>query len=148
MQATIDRYETMRREMQKELQESFNGFVREFFENNPDIKSIVWTQYTPYFNDGEPCVFNVNDPTYSNSIDGEDVTPWGEYLGEEEGIWAHQGTWGVDKTNQAHLIEAMENFSKVICSTAMEDVMIAMFGDHVKVVCTPDGFDVIDYDHD
>jgi hypothetical protein len=39
-------------------------------------------------------------------------------------------------------------FSRMICSSEMEDVMKAMFGDHVKVVATREGFDVDDYDHD
>jgi hypothetical protein len=25
------------------------------------VESVRWTQYTPYFNDGEPCVFGAND---------------------------------------------------------------------------------------
>jgi hypothetical protein len=39
-------------------------------------------------------------------------------------------------------------FSKAVGSSEMEDVMQAMFGDHVKVIATREGFDVEDYDHD
>jgi hypothetical protein len=28
--------------------------------DDPTIESFGWTQYTPYFNDGEPCVFHVS----------------------------------------------------------------------------------------
>jgi len=30
------------------------------FEEYPNIDSISWNQYTPYFNDGDPCEFSVN----------------------------------------------------------------------------------------
>lgn len=33
----------------------------EFFGTYPEAERIVWTQYTPHFNDGEACVFSVND---------------------------------------------------------------------------------------
>lgn len=42
-----------------------------FFENNPDIKAVGWTQGTPSFNDGDPCVFSVYEVQYSK----EDVDP-------------------------------------------------------------------------
>lgn len=32
-----------------------------FFAEFPEITAVIWTQYTPYFNDGDPCEFYVND---------------------------------------------------------------------------------------
>jgi hypothetical protein len=34
---------------------------REFFEKYDVVDNIFWTQYTPYFNDGESCEFSVGD---------------------------------------------------------------------------------------
>lgn len=45
----------------------FGELFKAFFEENPEIHSIQWTQYTPYFNDGDECVFEVNDTTYNRS---------------------------------------------------------------------------------
>lgn len=28
----------------------------------PGVQGIAWTQYTPHWNDGEPCVFSVHEP--------------------------------------------------------------------------------------
>ena len=28
---------------------------RAVFERHPNVRSLTWTQYTPYFNDGDPC---------------------------------------------------------------------------------------------
>lgn len=39
-------------------------------------------------------------------------------------------------------------FSRMINSSEMKDIFLAMFGDHVKVTATREGFDVEDYDHD
>lgn len=46
--------------IKKTLKNDFFTLVRQVLENK-NIKALYWTQYTPYFNDGEPCVFRVND---------------------------------------------------------------------------------------
>lgn len=30
----------------------------------PILEGLAWSQYTPYFNDGEECVFGVNEPNF------------------------------------------------------------------------------------
>ena len=37
-----------------------------FFLLHPKIQNFEWRQYTPYFNDGDSCVFNVD--TFPESI--------------------------------------------------------------------------------
>ena len=58
----------------QEMQASYNQTIRaegeaavrellqEFFAANPTIAAVKWAQYTPYFNDGDPCIFRVGDP--------------------------------------------------------------------------------------
>lgn len=41
----------------------------------PGVESIYWTQYTPYFNDGDPCVFHVHFEPYINYDTEEDGDP-------------------------------------------------------------------------
>jgi len=41
------------------------------FIEHPTIQTISWTQYTPYFNDGEPCEFSVHDGACSILVNGE-----------------------------------------------------------------------------
>jgi hypothetical protein len=45
-------------------------------------------------------------------------------------------------------LDSMELLSKMIQSTEMEDVMLAMFDNHVTVTATRNGFDVNEYHHD
>lgn len=47
----------MRAEGEAALKEAFS----EFFEMHPGVRAIVWTQYTPHFNDGDACTFSVNE---------------------------------------------------------------------------------------
>lgn len=37
--------------------------VQDIFDRCPSLSHIVWTQYTPYFNDGETCTFGVHEIT-------------------------------------------------------------------------------------
>ena len=143
----IQEQEALQKKFQEQAQTLFKGITKEFFEKNPQVKAIMWNQYTPYFNDGEECIFSVNDPTYTNAEDEdlEDFTNWGEYDGEKEDVWAWEG-WGT--APEGVDITPLKSFSSIVCSEAMTDVMRAMFGDHVRVVATQNGFDVQDYDHD
>ena len=146
----LDEQRALQKKFQTTAQALFKETTKEFFDKNKNVTAIVWTQYTPYFNDGDTCEFNVNDATFTNAPDPESVT-WGEYDGNEE--VAADGseifTWGGWGECPNGLNKSMcEAFSKMIQSSEMEDVMKAMFGDHVKVIATPEGFDVDDYEHD
>lgn len=149
------------RKFQEKSQALFKSITKEFFEKNPGITAIVWTQYTPYFNDGETCEFSVHEPVFTNAPDPENIR-YEDYEGEEEGVWT--------ATNIKYVLESDRDWCKetadlirekggvdiksctlmgnAINSSEMEDVMQAMFGDHVKVIATRDGFDVEDHDHD
>jgi hypothetical protein len=140
----IEKQRALALEFQTTAQSLFKETTKEFFEQNPGVKSITWTQYTPYFNDGDECLFSVHEPSFSNTDDTENIN-WEDYDGDEEGVWVYSG-WG-DKPEDVSL-ENMNEFSKLLQSDEMEDVMEAMFGNHVKVAATRSGFDVTDYDHD
>lgn len=51
----------------------FTEMSAELFAENPTLVSFGWTQYTPYFNDGEQCVFSCNGsyPTVSVNVNGD-----------------------------------------------------------------------------
>lgn len=157
----IAEQEELRRKFQATAQELFKETTKEFFEGNPSITAVVWTQYTPYFNDGDTCEFSVHEPTFTNAPDPENVR-WGEYEGDEENVFAVESPRYVMESDRDYYadtreavlkaggidVDSCEAFSRMIQSSAMEDVMMAMFGDHVKVVATREGFDVDEYDHD
>ena len=165
LQSEFDKLLEEQRELakrfQSKAQELFKQTTKEFFEKNPGITAVIWTQYTPYFNDGDTCEFSVHDAYFTNAEgeDFDDVTSYGEYEGDKEGVWS-EGSWiltsdgeyskkhreGMDLTGVD--AASVEKLSGLIQSSEMEDVMKAMFGDHVRVVATREGFDVEDHDHD
>ena len=63
--------DALKKAYMKELQSSFNEIIKLFFEECPKVQAVVWSQYTPYFNDGDECVFRINEPHFI--VDGFDV---------------------------------------------------------------------------
>lgn len=145
----IAEQQVLRVKFQTEAQTMFKESLKSFFELNPGINALRWTQYTPYFNDGDACVFRVGDVYFTNAKGNQldDIGSWGEYEGNDEGVWAESyckyltGKLGVN-------VESCEFISSMINSSEMEDIMEMMFGDHVSVTVTREGIDVTDYDHD
>mgnify|MGYP003440024300 CR=1 FL=1 len=110
--------------------------LQEFIVSHPEIKAIRWRQYSPYFNDGEPCVFSLQgveyqlaNKEYGDEEDGDD-TEW-EYI-----------SWKPSNPIEAAMKEIEDTLN------LNEDILEAVFGDGVQVIVTKDGIDVEDYDHD
>lgn len=151
----LEKQRAIKAEFQQTAQQLFKETTKVFFVENPAVKAIVWNQYTPYFNDGDTCEFSVHEPCFTNA-EGDDLDDisWGEYNGDREGIWASE-SWGINNSqaqaDDAYIgvnAQSCYNFSNIITSAEMQDVMLHMFGDHVRVVVTAEGFDVSSCDHD
>lgn len=93
---------------------------KELLAKRDDVQEVSWTQYTPYFNDGDECVFGVNELV----VDGD-----------------YQSEYRPDPKNK----DLVELFSRLKSST---DTMKAVFGDHCKVTITRDEVRVETYDHE
>lgn len=159
--ALLDEQRAIKATFQSKAQELFKKTTAEIFEKVPQLNAIRWTQYTPYFNDGDTCEFSVGDPYFTNAEGDEleDLTSYGEYDGEGDHIWCaetytlrsdssySQSTRDLAALTHPQLI-ALEKFAVLIQSEEMQDVMLAMFDDHVCVTATRDGFDVDEYSHD
>jgi hypothetical protein len=151
-------FRTFKEEIQTKLKTEFKKSISTLFEQNPKLNAIVWTQYTPYFRDGDPCVFSVGEVSFTNAT-GDDLNDisYGEYDGENEDVvclstyTSLDSTW-IDEKTKVYAEEIDFNLcvqlGKLMESDEMEGVMLATFGDHVKVIATRDGFDIQEYDHD
>lgn len=51
---------TSRSEIRRLESIDFEEQAQELFARIPEIEEFSWTQYTPYFNDGDECVFSVD----------------------------------------------------------------------------------------
>lgn len=106
----------------------------------PEGCSVKWNQYTPYFNDGNPCTFRADDPTIGlidSDYDCDDYTrvDFWDVEGYEETVP------GLTKI----ALGALNDLWKEI----PYDMLLQAFGDHVKITVLHDGtWSVDDYDHD
>jgi|HubBroStandDraft_3_1064219.scaffolds.fasta_scaffold261295_2 hypothetical protein len=106
--------------------ELFMDGAKDLLANNPGIASFSWTQYTPYWNDGEPCVFSAN--THYPDINGIE-----EYSDEAE---------------KSPDFDAQQEVVKEFLSFFSKDDFEAMFGDHTQVTVNADGVTVEEYSHE
>jgi len=111
---------------------ALDAFKEEFkgvFERHPEVLALRWTQYTPYFNDGDPCIFGVNDL----SIKTKDMNP--EDAEDDDGF--------EDLYSKKHP-ELYAWWGSVEC----DEAFLAAFGDHAKITVTRDELEIDEYDHD
>lgn len=118
--------------------------LSEFIKQNPEVKAVKWTQYTPYFNDGDACTFCVNDPYFF--FEGvEDNNPE-----EDDGFDA----WSMSSEKYGPPADAVSAKTKKACAElaaelcGISDALEQLFGDHVQVIVTASGVTVDEYDHD
>lgn len=141
-----DKLAAVRQQAETEGKKAVHDGLLSLFEKHPTLAEVSWAQYTPYFNDGEPCEFSVNDPYFKLTTDAED----GEEGWEGEDGY---GTWNArydPKWNgpDPHIYADIEAFASVIKSDEMEQALEMAFGDHSRIIATREGIEVEEYDHD
>lgn len=50
-----------RKEMGSKSKVLIEAVAKQFLDKCPEVTGVHWTQYTPYFNDGDTCEFGVNE---------------------------------------------------------------------------------------
>jgi hypothetical protein len=141
---------------QRPITDLFEQFQKAFASG---VKAITWTQYTPYFNDGETCEFSVGD--YHVTTNDRVASSW---LNEEfpdaedyeddyrdEGFWGYNKPWvGYKGTEYPHpdgiTVEQWPNLD--ISDASYEHTMLETFGDHTQVVVTPSRVVLFSYEHE
>lgn len=108
----------------------------------PEVLAIRWHQYTPYFNDGEPCTFSVYDPLIRLESVAEDE---GDY--EDGYLWAYEIEYG-DKGTGSPVKPLLKTFEQALTGGSHDVELRKHFGDPAEIVATREGFAVEYYDHD
>lgn len=121
--------------------------AKKLFETNPKLTSFSWTQYTPYFNDGEACEFRaVTDYITVTDVDGNEE--------EELDSWSirHYTEKGTDWNGNPYTPSELELAGVAACDFLAEfedEDFLMMFGDHCRVTVHRNGnIETDDYDHD
>lgn len=134
-----ERIKEMREGLTNTLKEAF----KEVFTENPNLYMITWTQYAPYFNDGDPCEFSVHELYAVNKDVLEDEeydedslpSPW-EFEDEfskyrmSEPSWGEEAkaAWAASSEEYKQEAERVDAFLTTI-SSIDEDVFKAAFGE-------------------
>lgn len=150
IKAELAAFEEKKKAFVEELRKEFPTMFKELFEKTDKIKSFTWRQYTPYFNDGDTCEFNVycSEPDINGEyIDELDWYSWKiKYYLKGDKEYVNLLTENPELDIESYKI--VEEFISVIESIP-EDFLKDLFGDHAKVTIHSDGnVEVEEYDHD
>jgi hypothetical protein len=143
-------FEEKKKTFVEELRKEFPTMFKELFEKSDKIQSFGWSQYTPYFNDGDSCTFGVNaDYPYING-DNIDECDWYDWRvryhlrGDKDYVNLLTDNPNID----VELHKTIDEFKDVINSIP-EDFLQELFGDHALVTIHRNGnVGVEEYDHD
>jgi hypothetical protein len=111
------------------------------------LEEIRWQQYTPYFNDGESCVFGVSDPGFKFTNTPEGAGDYGDGFEDAWGINYHRKENGLGEHPDT---AKLNKVAKLICSEDLEDILEDLYGDHVEITVNvkTGKFEVEEHDHD
>lgn len=153
-----DEFEQAKVKFKKEGENILKKMFVRFFNENPLVTKVMWTQYTPYFNDGEPCYFGVNEPEVkvdlnkaSEAMKKVFTTNYANCSDDYQyGDATAVNAYGADKSEFTQEEKDIEtSFNNTIGGVfELTDVLQNTFGDHVLVVATRNGFTFSNYDHD
>lgn len=175
--ALMNKKRDLEKQIQDEAREMFAQTSKEIFEKYGDrVGAFGWVQYTPYFNDGDPCVFGANEVCIETPEDAqnedfdhgwEDSSQFSRYTdgypvlktlwvksddGEPQGWKPRYGDtdeWR-EIPNPDYDPTYGDPYTEVhrLRDLLDDDTLLEIFGDHVAIRVTPEGVEVSDYDHD
>lgn len=136
-----------------------------FFQKHPEVDKIAFTAYTPYFMDGDPCVYSVNEYHYlipdepGGGVIGTEEDEWEDE--DEEEVWYEWPTAGhnykYDPIEKKYMIDTSffdkypslhDDMVTLETRTNDDDLCLTVYGDHVIVRVDRNGFIVEECSHD
>jgi hypothetical protein len=126
--------------------------------DDPTIIEFGWRQYTPYFNDGDPCVFGAHGVWVrtSDDVDVEDLYDLEvDYnhptLGKRPSTYNRETqeyeTGDYEGPDEARY-DRCQALHEAIDGGEFYAVLLQAFGDHAEVTVRRDGIKVDFYEHD
>lgn len=159
MTDTFARIKEKKEELQRIMKEEGEAALKDAFKEifaDGSVKKIYWRQYTPYFNDGDACVFSYHEmqvdfgPEVGGSYsDYDEDDPWTWW---EAWSLRHELRENTGEVDPKLVSVPIETLGKVIELDATlsenEDLLLSVFGDHVEVRVTPTEITSEFYSHD
>lgn len=136
LKAKLEAFEEKQKELIQDQIEIIGDEFKELFARYPKLQSFEWTQYTPYFNDGEACIFGVNR--------------YGEYAVND--IPQYEGIGAAEEDNPEGLtdedLDTLRTEIDKVLGLFQEEFFLEAFGDHATVRVSREGIDVGECSHD
>lgn len=141
------------KKLEEEGEAALKEAFKELFDKHPRLASVEWVQYTPYFNDGDPCYFSVHDfdatlqvPEGSEEDEDEDEDSEDDELYDDSYSYGDK-LYTMSKSEDEEVKKIAEDVGE-LNSNIPDDVLEHVFGDHARIIATREGFDVDEYSHD
>jgi hypothetical protein len=129
IKSEIAAFDEKRKQLCEELQKQFPDLFKDFFAKHEWVEKFQWRQYTPYFNDGDECVFGVSNDYSSLEINGVDYYDDSVYGIEDK------------KAVYAELSDILQSVP--------DEFYKDLFGDHMEITVNRDGtIEKEEYEHD
>lgn len=123
--------------------EEFEPTVRALLEDD-QVVEFGWRQYTPYFNDGDECIFSGYGLWVRLTADAE--SPKDD---EDEDDYENLELWGRDALRRGTVLgDKAWALESAINGGEFDSVLLELFGDHAEVKVRKDGISVNYYSHD
>lgn len=133
---TIENFKILEKELESKVHLEIKPFLMSLCKD--PITSFRFRAYTPYFNDGDPCEFSVNDAYY-------------KWIGQDNPEGESNDYEGADGFEYYSEDKEIEKFIAEI-GTAIHSIparfIQSSLGDHIMVTVTKDSIEVGECSHD
>lgn len=144
----LEAFRKLQEEMQTNAVAVLSSKFKDAFDKHPELEAVVWAQYAPYFNDGEPCVFNVHELCFKLNEEGQ--IAMGSALSEVvEFDIDNIDYWESDisRLSNSQPISITQGDLNEFAQT-FESLFEAAFGADSAICVTREGFHISEYEHD
>lgn len=147
----IDDFNLAKAKLVDVVKDNLGKVVAAVLSKSNKIDNISWTGYTPYFNDGEECLFSTTFGDFEVNIDPHEQYPAGTatFLDKEAYDWSKTPSRFPNPEYDLHEVAVMAELNKVLAPLNNNDLLKDIFGDHVWVTVSKSGVvNVKEYEHD
>lgn len=130
--------------IKKEAGAAFDEAFAEFFTSVPEAEAIAWTQYTPYWCDGDICTFGVNEFSLLLTPDGalsllDDNRTAADNEDSLKEYSEGMDEYGISRSKKARSREVHKLFQELLKNIRVDDLLQVAYGDHAAIVVNRDG---------
>jgi hypothetical protein len=120
LKVLVEEINVLKKELTAKAKQGLMSCLTELFQQHPEVKSLQFAAYTPYFNDGDECTYSCG---------------------------AHYATINEDEGDQ-NVSESVADVFHDALSQLKNETWKEIVGDHALVTITPQGINIVEYDHE